>query len=108
MELTLKVYQTASGKQPFREWILSLPLITRAKLNTQINKLRNSDFTNYKRLKGSSIYELRIHVDGGYRVYFGKDGEEIIVLLAGGDKSTQERDIKRAVKLWQDYVKERA
>ncbi len=52
---------------------------------------------------GAGVYEMRIHFGPGYRVYFGQEGTHIIVLLCGGDKSTQAKDIKRAQEYWADY-----
>jgi putative addiction module killer protein len=52
---------------------------------------------------GSGVFELRIHFGPGYRVYFGKDGEHLVILLGGGTKQRQQRDIAAAVANWEDY-----
>jgi putative addiction module killer protein len=49
------------------------------------------------------VFELRIHLGAGYRIYYGKDGKDIVLLLCGGDKSTQSKDIKKAKFFWEDY-----
>ena len=52
---------------------------------------------------GDGLSELRIHYDPGYRVYYGKEGRQIYLLLCGGDKSTQSKDIKKAKKYWEEH-----
>ena len=50
------------------------------------------------------VFELRLDFGPGYRIYFGEENQKIVVLLCGGDKSTQEKDIKKAIKYWEDYL----
>ena len=98
----IRNYQTPSGKRPFREWLNSLKdRKTRAIIRTRINRLRRGNFGDCRHL-GGGIYELRIHYGPGYRVYFGNLDEETVVLLCGGDKGTQNRDIQRAREYWQE------
>ena len=95
-------YQTPSGERPFRDWLTSLrDSKTRAIVRVRINRLRQGNFGDCRHL-GGGIYELRIHYGPGYRVYFGDLDAENVVLLCGGDKRTQKRDIKRAKEYWQE------
>lgn len=63
--------------------------------------MRSGNYGDHKRIKG--IVELRLHFGKGYRVYFGEDKKTIVILLFGGEKSTQEKDIKKALEYWEDY-----
>jgi len=67
-----------------------------------VTRLGQGNFSNVKGV-GSGAYEYRIDFGPGYRVYFGKDGDRVIILLGGGTKKRQQRDIATAVALWQDY-----
>ena len=98
-----KNYLNASGKSPFREWITrEVDGQVRNRLNARIRRIE--EFGNYGDCEpvGDGVYELRLDTGPGYRVYFGIDGNEMI-LLGGGDKSTQASDIKRAQECWEDY-----
>jgi len=102
MIYTLANYRTADTKEPIIEWLESLrDKITRQRIEKQILKLRLGNFGDHKRFFG--IIELRMHFGKGYRVYCGQDGECLIILLAGGDKSTQSKDIQPALQYWEDY-----
>lgn len=98
-----KNYRTAAGKCPFREWIVrKVDGATRGRIYTRIRRIE--EFGNYGDCEqvGGGVYELRFDVGPGYRVYFGIDRHEI-VLLGGGDKSTQASDIRKAKESWEDY-----
>lgn len=98
-----KNYRDAAGKSPFREWLVrKLDGRARGGVITRIRRIE--EFGNYGDCEpvGNGVYELRFDVGPGYRVYFGIDGGEII-LLGGGDKSTQGSDIKKARKRWEEY-----
>lgn len=95
------IYQTDTGKEPFTEWLLDLDKMTRSIILTRLKRLNIGNFGDCKPLKQTSgIWELRIDFGPGYRVYFGKEGSEIVLLLVGGDKKGQERDIKKAQEYW--------
>jgi putative addiction module killer protein len=57
---------------------------------------------------GSGVFEVRIDFGPGYRVYFGKDGERVVILLGGGAKKRQQRDIENALSNWEDYKRRKA
>ncbi len=93
---TLEEYVTAEGKNPFRKWLSALRDVrARAKIRIRLNRLRLGNFGDAKSV-GDGVSELRIPYGPGYRVYFARTGATVVLLLCGGDKSTQRRDIKKA------------
>jgi putative addiction module killer protein len=102
----LKIYQTASGALPFLEWLHSLrDGRTRAIIMARLARVRLGNMGNTSPV-GEGVQELKINYGPGYRVYFGQDGTELVILLNGGDKSTQDEDIETAKGYWQAYKKE--
>lgn len=98
------VYTTSTGKEPFIQWLIDLDETTRAIIVTRLKRIRLGNFGDCKLLKSASgVWELRVDYGSGYRIYFGKQGNTIVVLLVGGDKKSQERDITKAQKYWLDY-----
>ena len=71
-------------------------------MTTALYRMRQGNFSNVKGV-GKGVFEFRINYGPGYRIYFGKDGEQIVILLAGGDKSSQQTDIVAAQRRWGDY-----
>ena len=98
-------YKTSTGKEPFAEWLLSLDKVTRAIVTARLRRISLGNFGDCKLLKeASGVCELRIDYGAGYRVYFGRfDVRILVVLLVGGDKGSQRRDIAKAQKYWLDY-----
>ena len=74
----------------------------RAQIHSRLNRIRLGNFDDCKAV-GSGVYELRIDVGPGYRLYLAKVGYAAVLLLCGGDKSTQTSDIIRAKEYWEDY-----
>jgi putative addiction module killer protein len=100
---TVRVYETQEGTRPFDNWLRSLrDSRARQRVRTRINRLRLGNFGDYKAV-GDGVCELRIDYGPGYRVYYGRDGESIVILLIGGDKRAQDRDIETAKEYWADY-----
>ena len=100
-------YIDENGKSPFREWILSLKdTKTRARIRMRVNRLRLGNFGDCRFL-GNGVYELKIDLGPGYRIYLGRESDVILILLCGGDKKNQSKDIVKAKKFWQDYVRRR-
>jgi putative addiction module killer protein len=96
-------YITPKGKIPFTEWLESLQDIkARAKILSRLNRIAIGNLGNYRSV-GEGVFELKIDYGPGYRIYFGQIGSRIILLLCGGDKSTQKQDIDRAKQYWKDY-----
>lgn len=103
----IRLYEAGNGHEPFARWLRSLrDLRTRARIEQRINRLRHGNFGDCKPLKNAAgIYELRLDFGAGYRVYFGIAEQMIVLLLTGGDKSSQDRDILKAVEYWNEYRK---
>ena len=86
----------------FEKWLRSIVDIrSRRKITLRIQRLKLGNFGDYKSV-GKEVYELRIHFGPGYRVYFAKKGELFVILLVGGDKSSQSKDIIQSQLLWQE------
>ena len=96
-------YRTLDGKRPFTSWLLGLrDQAGRAKIRARIARMQSGNFGDCKPV-GTGVQELKIRWGPGYRVYFGREGARIVVLLCGGDKSTQNKDIRQAQKYWKEY-----
>jgi len=106
MEKTVIVYKTQGNEEPFVEWLFSLrDKITRHRIETRIDRIRQGNYGDHKRFQG--IIELRLDFGKGYRLYCGEDGHTLVVLLMGGDKSSQDKDIKKALDYWRDYYEQK-
>ncbi|NJD37999.1 MAG: type II toxin-antitoxin system RelE/ParE family toxin [Geobacter sp.] len=99
----IEYYITDAGKKPFKEWLDSLRDVNgRAKVRVRLDRARLGNLGDHKQVD-SGVYEIRIDCGPGYRVYFAKDGNRLLLLLIGGDKGTQSKDVKTAVAYWQDH-----
>ena len=96
-------YKTIDGRFPFFEWLSSLDKKTQIIVRTRIARLRNGLRGDWKRLENSKLSELRINYGKGYRIYYRELNNVIILIVAGGDKSNQVKDIKRANDYLRDY-----
>ena len=98
------VYQDSAGKEPFTKWIKSLrDPSTRRRILKRLYRLESGNYGDNKNL-GDGVHELRFFFGAGYRIYFGEDGDTIVVLLCGGDKDSQRRDIENAKNYWKEYL----
>lgn len=95
-------YLDPAGRSPFAIWFERLDAVAAAKITVQVGRLEGGNTSNVKPV-GKGVSELRIDFGPGYRIYFGQDGSEIVILLAGGDKRRQQRDIADAQRRWSDY-----
>lgn len=97
------VYRTAAGKEPFTAWLHSLrDATTRRRILKRLLRLEQGHYGDFKSV-GGGINELRLFFGAGYRIYFAEDGDTLVVLLCGGDKSSQRQDIQQAQAYWQEY-----
>jgi putative addiction module killer protein len=96
-------YVTRNGEAPFEQWLNGLrDRRARARIDTRLARVRLGNLGETRDV-GEGVHELKIDYGPGYRLYFGNAGTSLLLLLCGGDKSTQEADIKRAKKYWSDY-----
>ena len=88
-----------------RDWLSDLDTTTRARVQARILRFETGNLGDYKDV-GGGVCEARFDFGPGYRLYFGRVGQEVILLLLGGDKKSQKKDIKRAKEFWSEYLKE--
>jgi len=100
----LEIYVTEDGKKPFIQWLESLKdKIMRYRIKERLDRVALGNLGDHKGV-GHGVFELRFKFSSGYRVYYAEEGDKIILLLCGGDKSSQQKDIKNAIAYWQDYL----
>ena len=93
---------TEDGRSPFAEWFDDLDSVTAARVDRYIRRLETGNFGAAKVL-GEGVSELRLDFGPGYRVYFGRDGKTLVILLGGGSKRRQDADIAAAIARWKRY-----
>jgi putative addiction module killer protein len=89
------------GTSPFGRWFDGLDSVAAAKVTTAVTRMSEGNLSSVKWFEG--IGEFKINWGPGYRLYLAKDGIEVILLLGGGTKKGQQKDISRALALWSDY-----
>ncbi|RKP47454.1 type II toxin-antitoxin system RelE/ParE family toxin [Trinickia fusca] len=93
-------YRSADGREPITEWLSAIRDKTaQARIRMRLRQVQAGNFGDCEPV-GEGVIELRVHVGAGYRVYCGRHGKLIVLLLCGGDKSSQTADIKRAKEWW--------
>ena len=103
MPLELCVYQTASGEQPFSDWLRDLvDRQARVRVDARLARIPHGNFGDVEPV-GEGVMELRVDWGPGYRVYLARLGQVIVPLLCGGDKRTQQKDIRRAKAYFDDF-----
>ncbi|MEX2491298.1 MAG: type II toxin-antitoxin system RelE/ParE family toxin [Nitrospirales bacterium] len=96
-------YVTAQGEEPFIQWLDGLSdRRSRNRIRTKIHRVSLGNLGDHKSV-GDGVFELRLDYGPGFRVYCGFEGDALVVLLCGGDKSSQEKDIQLAQTYWEDY-----
>jgi putative addiction module killer protein len=99
----LIVYQQSTGQRPFDKWFEGLrDKRAQSRIFIRLRQIQAGNFGDCKPV-GEGVLELRIDIGAGYRIYCGRFGAELVVLLCGGDKSRQSMDIERAKKYWGDW-----
>jgi putative addiction module killer protein len=104
--IEIVVYTDPDGKQPFIRWLESIDREARRRVNIALARLEDGNTGNLKSV-GEGVHEIRLTHGPGYRVYLGRDGNRLVVLLHGGTKKRQSDDIARAKELWRSYFAER-
>lgn len=98
----VREYVDAKGRSPFARWFGRLDARAAAKVATALIRMEQGNLSGTKGV-GSGVFEYRIDFGPGYRVYFGKDGDRLIILLGGGTKKRQQKDIAAARATWATY-----
>ena len=98
----IRVYTTEDGKTPYIDWLKKQDRTAMSRIRVAIDRLRAGNTGNLK-LVGDGVHEIRFTFGAGFRIYLGKDGDEIVILLHGGTKRRQSADITRAKMFWRDY-----
>src|ERR1700686_4878843 len=97
--LQVREYIDASGQSPFARWFTGLNATAAAKVTMALYRLAQGNFSNVKGV-GEGVHEYKIDFGPGYRIYFGKDGDRLVILLGGGTKKRQQQDIAAAHECW--------
>ncbi len=100
--IAIREYIDSGGRNPYARWFNRLDAQAAAKVATALVRLGMGNLSGVKGV-GAGVFEHRIDFGPGYRIYFGKDGETLIILLGGGTKNRQQQDIETARSHWQDY-----
>jgi len=104
--IQVKLLETDEGKIPFLEWYGSLrDKVTKLRIRGRLDRLELGNFGDTQSV-GDGVYELRLHFGSGYRVYFTRVEDYLVILIGGGDKSSQQRDITKAQEIWKRYKNE--
>jgi putative addiction module killer protein len=102
--LNVREYIDHAGQSPFAKWLHGLNVQAAAKVATALERIADGNLSNVKSVD-SGVLEYRIDFGPGYRIYFGRDGDLLVILLAGGTKKRQQEDIRQATTRWTDYRK---
>jgi putative addiction module killer protein len=104
---TISYYLTEAGEKPFKEWLDGLKdIVARQKIRIRLDRVRLGNLGK-NRSVGEGVYELKIDYGPGYRVYYGLEKKTVVLLLVGGDKSSQKKDINQAKIYWKDHKRRR-
>ena len=98
----LREYVNSSGRNLFREWFDALDAVPAARVTVALARIAQGNWSNVKGV-GQSVLEFRIDVGPGYRVYFGRESDRIVILLGGGTRKRQHQDITAAQEAWREY-----
>lgn len=104
--IELRYYLGSDGESPFEDWFSGLDAAAAAKVSVALARVEQGNLSNVKGV-GEGVLEYRLDWGPGYRVYFGRDGDVLVILLTGGTKRRQQRDIETAQALWADYKRRR-
>lgn len=99
--MEVREYLDADGRSPFARWFNKLDAMAAVKVTVALHRIEQGNLSNVKGLGG--IFEYKLNYGPGYRIYFGRDGDVLVLLLGGGTKRTQPKDILKARQYWSDY-----
>ena len=102
MTIEVREYVDARGRSPFGRWHDRLDRGAAERVRTAVRRMGDGNLSNVRGV-GGGVLEYRINVGPGYRIYFGRDGDTLIILLGGGTKARQQADVDRARNLWREY-----
>jgi putative addiction module killer protein len=102
--IEVRQYIDRLGRNPFERWLDGLDDYTQARITVALARVESGNFSAAKGV-GAGVFELRLDFGPGYRVYFGKDGDTLVILLGGGTKKRQQADIAATQAMWQEYKK---
>lgn len=103
----IELYVTREGKVPYEEWFEFLKDVqAQSIILKRLARVRMGNLGEWRSL-GEGVGELKIDFGPGYRIYFGQESQKLVILLCGGDKGTQTKDINNAFKFWKDYQQRR-
>ncbi len=100
--IEIREYVDAEGRSRFARWFHRLDARAAAKVTAGLVRIEHANLSNAKHI-GAGVSEYRIDFGPGYRIYFGMDGPTLVILLGGGTKSRQRRDVEAAKDLWREY-----
>ena len=100
--IEIREYINAQARSPYARWFDRLNAQAAAKVATALIRMERGNLSSVKSV-GAGVLECRIDIGPGYRIYFGKDGDALIILLGGGTKKRQQQDIETARDLWREY-----
>ena len=106
-EVEILEYLDPAGRSPFARWFNGMNAVAAARVTVALTRLGNGNFSNVEGV-GAGVYEYKIDLGPGYRIYFGKDGERIVILLGGSAKARQGAAIAAAQTAWAAYKKSKA
>lgn len=101
----IRIFQDQRGREPFTQWAQSLSRQYRARVFARLDRVETGNLGDCKSV-GGGVFELRLSFGAGYRIYFGEVGATVVVLLCGGDKSSQKKDVVKAKEYWNMYQTE--
>lgn len=97
------IFSDKNGYEPYTDWIDNLKdKQNQQRIKARVRRLEQGNFGDHRPV-GDNVSELRFFFGSGFRVYYAEDGEKIVLLLCGGDKQSQEKDIESAKTYWKEY-----
>lgn len=107
LDIRILEYLDLQARSPFSIWFEGLNAEAAAKVTTALYQVTTGNWSNVKGV-GSGVFERKIHAGPGYRIYFGKDGAQLVILLGGSTKQRQQQAIKTAIERWADYKRRKS